>query len=130
MKRRFRRLGRLTVLGVALFAMDAVAQAVVEKKTVEETVEQGVKTTTVTSSGVISDFGPSTFVVKTPTSEDPLCFAYNEATTYVDESGKEVAIANARAGLPVTVYSDKFGDQRVATRVVVTRAVHADPFHD
>jgi hypothetical protein len=119
----------LTVLGVALFAMGSLAQAV-GQTTVKETVEQKVTKTTMTSSGTISAFGPSSFVLRTTTSADPIRYAYTKATTYVDERGKQVAIENVRPGLRVTVYSDKSGNEMVATRVVVARAVPADQFHD
>ena len=68
--------------------------------------------------------------MKTTTSEIPIRYAYTRATTYVDASGKAVSIENVRASLPVTVYAEKSGDEMVATRVVVTRAVHPDPYHE
>lgn len=128
-----RRLGRLGLLGVLVFATNAVAQAGVEetlKGSAEQTVTTTTTTTTMTSSGTVSEFSPGTLVVKTTTSEDPIRYAYTRSTTFVDESGKVVSIENVRAGLPVTVYSEKSGGELVATRVVATRAVHPDPYHD
>jgi hypothetical protein len=127
---KFSVLGRFTALGVALLGIDAPAQAVIEQTVEQKKVEQNVTTTTLTSSGIISAFGPDTLVVKTPASAESVRFFYTQATTYVDESGKQVAIENVRPGLLATIYSKKFGDQLVATRVVVARAVPADPFPD
>ena len=123
-------LRRLTALGVALFAIDAGAQAVVEQTVEQKKVEQNVTTTTLTSSGIIDAFGPETLVVRIPASAVPVSFLYTEATTYVDESGKQVAIENVRPGLSATIYSKKAGERLVATRVVVARAVSPDPFPD
>jgi hypothetical protein len=142
MKSRIRHLGRVALFGVFLLATDAYAQAVVGKtatetpektvveKTVTETDEQSVTITTMTSSGTISELGPGTLVVKTTTSGDPVRYAYTKATIYVDEHGKAVSIEELETGLPVTVYSDKSGNEMVAIRVVATRAIHPDPFHD
>jgi len=117
MKSMIRNLGRLSLLGEMLFATDALAQSAVKETTT---------TTTTTSSGVISQFGPGTIVVKTTTSTDPVSYTYTKTTTYVDETGKPVSIETVKAGLPVTVYYDKAGSKMVATRVVVTKAVLAD----
>ena len=135
-------LGSFAVFAVLLLATDAGAQAVVLKtgtqtpaqtvieKTVTAADELSVTITTMTSSGTISEFGPGSLVVRAKTSGDPVRYAYTDETIYVDEHGKAVSIEKLRAGLPVTVYSDKAGNEMVATRVVATRAVHPDPFHD
>jgi len=122
MKSMIRNLGRLSLLSVMLFATDALAQPAVK-----ETVKETTTTTTTTSSGTISQFGPATIVVKTTTSADPVSYSYTKTTTYVDENGKPVSIETVKAGLPVTVYYDKSGNKMVATKVVVTKAVLADP---
>jgi len=122
MKSMIRNLGRLSLLSVMLFATDAIAQPAVK-----ETIKETTTTTTTTSSGTISQFGPSTIVVKTTTSADPVSYSYTKTTTYVDESGKPVSIETVKVGLPVTVYYDKSGNKMVATKVVVTKAVLADP---
>ena len=118
MKSMIRNLGRLSLLGVMLFATDALAQSAVKETTTT--------TTTTSTSGTISQFGPGTIVVRTTTSTDPISYAYTKTTTYVDETGKPVSIETVKAGLPVTVYYDKAGSKMVATRVVVTKAVLAD----
>jgi hypothetical protein len=142
MTSRIRQFGRFAASAVFLLATVARAQSVVEKaasetpertvveKTVTEADEQSVTITTMTSSGTVSEFGPGTLVVKATTSGDPVRYAYTRATIYVDEHGKAVSIERLRAGLPVTVYSDKSGTEMVARRVVATRAIHPDPFHD
>jgi len=50
-----------------------------------------------------------------------------KTATDVDTNGKPVSIETVKAGLPVTVYYDKSGNKRVATKVVVTRTVPVDP---
>jgi polyisoprenoid-binding protein YceI len=114
MKTMIQNLVRLTSLSVMLFATSAYAQPTV-------------KETTTTSSGTISQFGPESIVVKTTTSTDPISYSYTKTTTYVDEKGNPVSIETVQAGLPVTIYYDKAGNKMVATKVVVTKAVLADP---
>jgi hypothetical protein len=120
MKSMIRNLGGVTLLGVMLLATDALAQSAVKETTT---------TTTTTSTGTISQFGPGTIVVKTTTSSDPISYSYTKTTTYVDEAGRPVSVETVTAGLPVTVYYDRDGNKMVATKVVVTRAVPADPYH-
>jgi hypothetical protein len=118
MKTMIQNLVRLTSLSVMLFATSAFAQPTVKETTT---------TTTTTSSGTISQFGPESIVVKTTTSTDPISYSYTKTTTYVDEKGNPVSIETVQAGLPVTIYYDKAGNKMVATKVVVTKAVLADP---
>jgi hypothetical protein len=88
-------------------------------------------TTTITTAGTISEFGPKTIIVRSETSPDPVRYTYSKTTTYVDEAGEPVSIKTVKSGLPVTVYYTKVGDTMVATKVVVmkaaAKAVPAEP---
>lgn len=110
----------LSVLSVLLFAPQVLAQGVVEEKT--ETT-----TTTTTTSGTVSEFGPDSIVVRTSTSSAPVSYSSTKTTTYVDESGKPVAVETVRSGVPVTVHFTKSGDKMVATKVVVKKTTTTTP---
>ena len=112
MRKLIRNFSKLTLFGVILFAADALAES-------ESTVKETTTTTTTTStSGTISEFGPSSIVVKSTTSSEPVRYSYTKTTTYVDETGKPVSVETVKAGVPVVVYPDKSG--KVATKIVVT----------
>ena len=80
-------------------------------------------TTTITSAGTISEFGPETIIVRTETSPEPVRYSYSKTTTYVDEAGTPVSIETVKSGLPVTVYYIKVGDKMVASKVIVRKAL-------
>lgn len=92
----------------------AVAQAAVET------------TTTTSSAGTITQFEPGMFSIRTETSTAPVRYTYTKSTTYVDETGAPVSMETVRSGLPVTVYYDRSGDDMVARKVVVRRAVRTE----
>ena len=83
------------------------------------------ETTTTTSAGTISEFGPETIVIRSETSPEPVRYTYSKTTTYVDETGAPVSIETVKSGLPVTVHYVKVGDRMVASRVIVRKAVVA-----
>ncbi len=80
-------------------------------------------TTTTTSAGTISEFGPEMIIVRSESSPEPLRYSYSKTTTYVDETGAPVSIETVKSGLPVTVYYMKVGDRMVASKVIVRKAV-------
>lgn len=80
-------------------------------------------TTTVTSSGTVSELAPNAIAVKVDTSPTPVRYTFTKTTTYVDESGNPVSIETVKTGLPVTVYYEKSGDSFVADKVVVRKSV-------
>jgi len=84
------------------------------------------ETTTTTSEGTISEFGPQQFVIKTESSPEPLHYTYSKTTTYVDEDGKAVSVQAVKSGVPVTVYYTKHGKLFTATKVIVRKA-HVAP---
>jgi hypothetical protein len=73
--------------------------------------------------GTISEFSPDAIVIKSETAPEPMHYKYTKTTTYVDESGAPVSIETVKSGLPVTVYYTKEGDDMVATKVIVRKAV-------
>lgn len=79
-------------------------------------------TTSTTSVGTISEFGPDTIMVRSETSTDPVSYSYSKTTTYVDEAGSPVSMQTVKSGLPVTVYYVKVGDKMVASKVIVRKA--------
>lgn len=89
----------------------------------------GTVTTTTTTSGTISEFGPDALVIRSTASADPLRYSFSEKTVYVDETGAPVAREVLRAGIPVTVHYTQAGNSLLADRVVVMRtaAVPAPP---
>ena len=112
----------LTFLTVSLFAPQVLAQGAVEEK-----VEEKTTTTTTTTSGTVSQFGPGSIAVRTTTTSAPVTYSSTETTTYVDESGKAVAVETVKSGVPVTIHYTKNGDKMVATKVVVKKTVTTQP---
>lgn len=107
-----------TLIGAALLGLMLITSTVTFAQTpVLET------TTTTTSAGTISEFGPETIIVRSETSPEPIRYSYSKTTTYVDETGAPVSMETVKSGLPVTVYYVKVGDRMVASKVIVRKAV-------
>jgi hypothetical protein len=120
MKNKIRNLRSLALLGAMLLTANvALAQAPADSTTSV--------TTTTSSTGTISQFGPDSIVVQATPSADPVSYSYTKTTTYVDQNGNPVSMETVKSGLPVTVYYDKNGDKMVATKVIVGSAVVVDP---
>src|SRR5580698_1110430 len=83
-------------------------------------------TTTITSSGTVSDWSPNAIAVKVDTSPTPVRYTFTKTTTYVDENGNPVSVETVRSGAPVTVYYEKQGDGFIADKVVVKRTVESE----
>jgi hypothetical protein len=113
MKQHNRTLTSAALLGLLLIT----ANVTLAQTAVRET------TTTTTSAGTISEFGPETIIVRSETSPEPVRYSYSKTTTYVDETGAPVSIETVKSGLPVTVYYTKVGDTMVASKVIVRKAV-------
>ncbi len=77
----------------------------------------------VTSMGTISEFSPETIIMTSETSQQPVTYGYSKTTTYVDEAGNPVEMSTVRSGLPVTVHYTRSGENLVATKVIVRKAV-------
>ena len=80
-------------------------------------------TSTTNSAGTISEFSPNVIVVKSETAPEPVRYTYTKTTTYVDENGQPVSMDIVKSGAPVTVYYTRDGDNMVATKVIVRKAV-------
>lgn len=85
--------------------------------------QTGVVTTNTftTSQGVVSEFGPDGFLIRTGKENAPVRYTYTEKTTYVDEAGNPVAVKTVKSGQPVTVYYTQSGEALVASKIVVRR---------
>lgn len=104
--------------GVALFGALVIANGAFAQTVTTET--------TTSSSGTFSELTPSSIVIRSETTSQPLPYSFTKTTTYVDENGKAVAINTVKSGDPVTVYYTTTGDARVASKVVVKRSVTKD----
>ena len=111
-KQNIRTLASAALVGLLLLTVNvSLAQTVVKE------------TTTTTTAGTISEFGPEMIVIRTETAPEPVRYTYSKTTTYVDESGAPVSVETVKSGLPVTVYYTKVGDKMVATKVIVRKVV-------
>jgi len=81
------------------------------------------RTTSVTSTGTVSEFTPHVLAVKVDTSPSPVRYTFSKTTTYVDEMGRPVSVETVKSGVPVEVYYEKNGDSLVANKVVVKKTV-------
>ncbi len=104
-------IGAVVVLGVAILAPNTVFGQAMST------------TTTITSTGTVSELAPDAIAVKVDTSPAPVRYTFSKTTTYVDENGNPVSIETVKTGVPVTVYYEKMGDSFVADKVVVKKSV-------
>jgi len=119
MKNIIRTFSSATILGILLVASPAVVQAQISEQTTT------VRTTS--SAGIVSEFGPRTLVIRSETSPEPIHYTYTKTTSYVDETGAPVSMELVKSGLPVTVYYERNGDEMVASKVIVRKAVRVSP---
>ncbi|MGI8601612.1 MAG: hypothetical protein ACR2OZ_01300 [Verrucomicrobiales bacterium] len=104
-----------------LFPGAAVCSLMLAVTPYAQVVESSTSTTT-TSVGTLSEFGPDAIVVRTEAAPEPLRYRYSKTTTYVDETGAPVERTYLKAGLPVTVHYTKSADGLVASKVVVKKS--------
>jgi hypothetical protein len=71
--------------------------------------------------GTLSELGPDTIVVRTETNTTPMKYTSTKTTTYVDETGKPVAVETVKSGLPVTVYYTQDGNRLIANKVMIRK---------
>ena len=84
-------------------------------------------TTSTSSDGTITEFSPSTVMVRSETSSQPVQYSYSKSTTVVDQNGNPVDVSVIKTGVPVHVFYDRDGDQMVARRIVVETTSDAAP---
>jgi hypothetical protein len=106
----------LTTLTAAALSISALGEEIVRTTT-----------TDTTSMGTISEFSPDTIVVKSTTAAEPIRYRYTKTTTYVDEAGAPVSVELVKSGLPVTVQYVREGNELVASKVIVRKAVAPAP---
>jgi len=121
MKNTIRNISSVAAVGLAFIITHTTlfAQTAVESSSAT--------TRTTTSMGTISEFGPSSIVIKTETSPEPVHYTYTKTTTYVDENGAPVSMETVKSGLPVTVYYAQDGDNMVVSKVIVRRISTVTP---
>ncbi len=112
-------------LSKTIAAFLITAMMISTKETFAQAQRVEVTTTSTTSEGTISEFGPQGVVIKTETGTQPVRYISNETTNYVDQDGNPVSAAAVRSGLPVTVYYTKVGDTLIASKIMVRRLVAA-----
>jgi archaellum component FlaG (FlaF/FlaG flagellin family) len=72
------------------------------------------------SGGTLSELRPDTIALQDSSSNEPVRYLSSQTTLYVDDAGVPISsIDPLKAGVTVTVYYSKVGDQKVASRVVV-----------
>lgn len=76
-------------------------------------------TTTTTSAGTISQFGPQGLAITTPSGTQPVRFISNDTTNYVDEEGNPLPLGSVQPGMPATIHYTKVGDTLIASKIVV-----------
>ena len=111
MKQNYRKLTGAVLSGLMLITVNVTFGQPIVKET----------TTTTTTAGTISEFGPKTIIIRSETSPEPIRYGYSKTTQYVDESGQVVAREMIKPGVPVTVHYVREGDRLVADRVIVGR---------
>ena len=79
-------------------------------------------TTTTTSEGTLTEFGPQGVVIVTRPGQQPVRYISNDTTNYVDEAGNPVEVSTVRSGMPVQVFYTKVGDTLIASKVLVRKA--------
>jgi hypothetical protein len=112
---------------LVLGALSAPPVFAEEVQKIEKTITT---TSTTTSSGTVSQFGPDAIVIKSSSSSTPVAYQYTTATTYVDEMDRPFAMKNVKPGMPVTVHYAKAGDVMVATKIVVKKVGDSDDDDD
>jgi hypothetical protein len=83
-------------------------------------------TSSTTYSGTVSSLSPTskTIILKSESAPEPSQYVLSEKTTFVDPAGNIVS-REAVQNQPVTIYTEKQGDQMVVTKVVTQKTVSA-----
>lgn len=105
--------------GALLFIATLTTVGITRAQNIEAT------TTTTTSEGTVSEFGPQGLIIKTAAGSQPVRYISSETTNYVDEHGNAVSAKLVTSGLPVTVYYTKVGDTLIASKIMVRTGVVA-----
>jgi len=103
------------------FATSAWAQSVTETTTSSDAAPAQVTTSSVTTTGTVSDFGDSDFAIRASAEAAPVHYYFTKTTRYVDTDGNTVSASVIHSGVPVTVEYARIGDRLVASRVIVKR---------
>jgi hypothetical protein len=102
---------------------DLVANRVIVRRvtTTEEVPPAEIQTEVKTIAGTVNEFGQGSLVIRTPDSPTPLIYTANGTTMTVDAAGQPVDVEMIRSGLPVTVHYTTDGEERIVTKIVLTK---------
>lgn len=106
----------LNSLNALLFTAALTLGGIASAQSIEAT------STTVTSDGTVSEFGPQGLVVRTAVDTQPIRYISTDTTNYVDINGNPVSAAIVNSGTPVTVFYTKVGDRLIVSKVMVKAA--------
>ncbi len=106
-------------IGALLFTATLITASISLSQSIEAT------STTTTTEGTVSEFGPQGVVIKTAAGTQPVRYISSETTNYVDVNGNPVSAKLVTSGQPVTVYYTKVGDTLIASKIMVRRAAVA-----
>lgn len=73
--------------------------------------------------GVVRESDSDSISIRSDTTIGSSHYKAKDATAYIDENGNPVARDTVKAGMPVTIFYERDGDDLVATRVVVRNSV-------
>jgi len=105
--------------GALLFTATLITASIALSQSIEAT------STTTTTEGTVSEFGPQGVVIKTAVGTQPVRYISSETTNYVDENGNPISAKLVTSGQPVTVYYTKVGDTLIASKIMVRRLAAA-----
>jgi hypothetical protein len=115
-----------------IFAISAAAaitvSAALAQTTTTVTTDAGAVTTgmtTRTGSFVTSTPGDEYFTFRTTPAAEPVRYYYTKETTFVDPTGRTVAVSDIRPDLPATVYYINEGNRMIVRKVVLSRPAGA-----
>ena len=76
-----------------------------------------------TASGIVTEIGPNTIIIKSETSATPLLYGYTNETIYVDDTGMPISSKMVRVGAAVTLNFVRSGNTFIATKIVANTAI-------
>ena len=76
-----------------------------------------------TASGIVTELGPNTIIIKSEASATPLLYGYTNETIYVDDTGMPISSKMVRVGAAVTLNFVRSGNTFIATKIVANTAI-------
>ena len=107
-----------------LFTTIAALAVATVSASADMTKETTTSSSSTTYTGTVSMPSSSTIILKSESAPEPSKYVLTEKTTFVDPAGATVS-REAVQNQPVTIYTEKQGDQMVVTKVVTQKTVSA-----